>query len=269
MPLSQEFFDEISQFTLKVCTPLCWHDRKALFPKPVDGASCFILRFPTRLVGITAAHVVAAYDTARQTIPNFVCQLRMMEFPLHSAIIDRDDKLDIATFDLSEDELEKIEGVPVDCRAWWPPPEPARMRALSLAGLPNLGRTTRADKSALFEAYGALPAVEDFNEDNIWTTYDPNRDRPVGDIPKPSLGLNLSGCSGGPVLMHCEHNGLHRWFPVGFIVAGPKRDELNPIDRGAVVDVETMRIRRIHIVNKDGTITRSEYETGGWLPSPL
>lgn len=261
-----DFINEIAQFTLKVCTPLCWHDRKALFPKPVNGASCFVLRFPDRLVGITAAHVVAAYDEARQTIPNFVCQLRMMEFRLHEAIIDCDDHLDIATFGLSEDELKKIDGLAIDCRGDWPPPEPQKNRALSWAGLPNLGRTTSVDKSAVFQAYGALPMVEDFTEQDIWTTYDPQRDNAFGGTPKPPLGLNISGCSGGPALMHGERNGLHRWFPVGFIVAGPRRDQPEPVDHGAIADIETICIRRVHVVKEDGSIKRNEYQTGGWLP---
>ncbi len=258
--------DQVADFTLKVCTPLYWHDRRVPFPKKVEGASCFILRFPDRLVGVTAAHVVDAYQTARTLTETLVCQLRLMPFALHDAIIDRDTGLDIATFGLSEAELAKIDGVPVDCRGQWPPPPPTPMRAVSLAGLPQNMLVTAADRSAVFNAYGALSAIEDFGDRDIWLTFDPARDRSLNEHPLPPLGFNMSGCSGGPVLMHGTRNGLHRWFPIGMINSGPKRDTPEPIARGDAEAFDTIRVRRIHFLREDGTLIRPEAE--GWLPGP-
>lgn len=62
--------------------------------------------------------------------------------------------------------------------------------------------------------------------------------------------------------MHVERNGLHRWFPVGIIVRGPK-DEGNDGAIGAVAEFDMIRLRRIHVIQPDGTIKR---ESGGWLP---
>jgi hypothetical protein len=188
--LPPEVLKEVAAFTLKVCTPLYWHDRRVPFPKKVEGASCFILRFSDRLVGVTAAHVLQAYQVARQQTPTLVCQLRLMPFALHDAIIDCDADLDIATFGLSEAELLKIEGTPVDCRVQWPPPPPAQMRAVSLAGLPQVMLVTSADRSAIFNAYGALSAIEDFSDRDIMLTYDPARDQSMGGLPLPPLDLN-------------------------------------------------------------------------------
>jgi hypothetical protein len=262
--LPADLLKEVADFTLKVCTPLYWHDRKALFPKRLIGGSCFVLRFGDRLVGVTAAHVLDAYQDARERVPNFVCQLRLMEFSLHDATIDSDAELDIATFGLSEDELKRIEGVPIDCTGQWPPPNPDRMKAVSLAGFPQALLITSADKSASFQAYGALSAIEDFSEREILLTYDPKRDQPFGGHAIPPLGLNLSGCSGGPTLMHGTRNGLHRWFPVGLINSGSKRDTAEPIERGDAQDFDTIRVRRIHRLREDGTIQLTQQS--GWLP---
>jgi hypothetical protein len=76
----------------------------------------------------------------------------------------------------------------------------------------------------------------------IWVTYEPGRDFRVRAAAEfPDLGANLSGCSGGPVLMHFERNGYHRWFPVGIIIVG-------------LADFDLIRIRRVNAVRLDGTI---------------
>jgi hypothetical protein len=196
-PLPLEALKEIADFTLRICTPLYWHDRRTLFPKEVEGGSCFILRFSDRLVGVTAAHVLQAYHAARQQIPTLLCQLRSMPFELHNAIIDCDHDLDIATFELSDAELTKMDCTPVDCTGQWPPPPPIPRRFVSFAGFPQAMHVTRADRSATFGAYGALSVVEDASDRDILLTYDPARDQSFGGLPLPRLGWNLSGCSGG------------------------------------------------------------------------
>lgn len=258
---SAEFLNEVSKFTLRACMPLYWHDRRVPFPKDMRGGSCFILRFGARLVGITAAHVLQAYRDARAQNSAIVCQLRLMPFALHDAVIDCDADLDIATFSLSEEELKETDATPIDCTGQWPPPAPTRMRAVSLAGFPEKLRVTHADRSAIFSAYGGLPAIEDFSEKEIILTFDPSHAEPLNGLPLPPLGLNMSGCSGGLALMHGQRNGLHRWFPIGLITRGSNRDSGD--ERGEAVSFDMIRVRRIHFVREDGTIERLDT---GWLP---
>jgi hypothetical protein len=132
--LPADFFTEVGNFTLQICTPIYWHDRRLTFPKEMRGGSCFILRFGKHLFGVTAAHALQAYRDARQRNPATVCQLRLMEFAFHDAIIDTDPTLDIATFSVSQDQLKEINGTPIDCTGQWPPPAPARMRACGISG---------------------------------------------------------------------------------------------------------------------------------------
>lgn len=195
---------------------------------------------------------------------NFVCQLRLTPFALHEAIIDSDVDLDIATFGLSEENLAKTGGIALDCCQQWPPPEPTPMRAVSWAGFPQEMLVTFADRSALFSAYGALSAIEDYSERNIMLTYDPARDQSFGGLPLPPLGLNLSGCSGGPVLMHGTRNGLHRWFPIGMITSGPRKDPADMKSRGEAAEFDVIGVRRIHFLREDGRINAAVQS--GWLP---
>lgn len=257
---SAEALKEIAAFALNVCKPLYWHDRNLPWPKEVRGASCFLARFRERLVMITADHVLQKYEKYRNRTPSLVCQLGLLPFDLDGALIDRDRDLDIATFAVSEDQLGQIPGTPVDCTGDWPPPEPERMRAVSLAGFPEGIRVLHpAERAATFAAYGALGAIEDFSEREIIVTYEPGRDEAMPGAPRPPLGFNMSGCSGGPVLMHNVRNGLHRWYLVGFITRGSGTSE------GVAQEFDTIRLRRIHFIGDDGKLKRP---SSGWLPPP-
>ncbi len=123
---------------------------------------------------------------------------------------------------------------------------------------------TSTDRFGTFRAYGGLNAIEDFSDREIVITYDPAREKSLNGLPLPSVDLNLSGCSGGPVLLHGLRNGLHRWFPVGLICGGPMRNGVGEIDLGEVGAFAMIRAVRIHRLEPDGTIKKQEF--GGWLP---
>jgi len=228
------------------------------------GGTCFFLRFERGIIGVTANHVVNAYESAAAANPNTVCQLRNSPaFDLVGAIIARDAARDIATFAVSEAVLSHIEAIPLDCRASWPPPEPQHLWLLSVCGFPETMRTSRADRSAEFGAWGALAAVECVTRDEILITYDPAIVKPTEWAPRlPPLGFNLSGCSGGPVLLHGHWNGLHRWFAVGLIAGGPKEEK----KQGLASECDMIRLRRIDTIQPAGTISRPADDSGGWLP---
>jgi hypothetical protein len=200
--------------------------------------------------------VIKAFEEAKKPSTKIVCLLRTVLFDLTTAMVDRDNELDIATFRVTEDQLIGSEAVAIDCRPGWPPPEPHRGAALSLAGFPEKLKKVSPYSSVEFRAYVNLPFVEHLTDREIIATYEPQRDIRVRAAPEfPDLGANLSGCSGGPALMHVERNGCHRWFPVGIIVRGPGES------RGAMTEFDIIRIRRIDVIRQDGTINRP-----GWLP---
>jgi hypothetical protein len=249
----------VAAFTMKVARPLIWHNVRESWPKRLLGGTCFILRFDAGLIGVTAEHVIKGFEKdAKKPGVKIVCMLRTVPFDLIDAIVDRDAELDIATFSVTEDQLTRSEAVAIDCRAEWPPPEPGMGTALSLAGFPE--ELKKASSSVEFRAYVSQLFVEDVTEREIIATYEPQRDTRVRAAPEfPDLGANLSGCSGGPALMHVEHNGLLRCFPVGIIVASV------PGSAAAGFGFDIIRIRRIDVIREDGTINRPSND---WLPGP-
>jgi len=255
--------DEVAALTLRVARPIIWHDRSEGWPKRIDGATCFFLQFDGGIIGVTANHVVSAFESALAENRNIVCQLRTSPaFDLLKAIISRDLESDIATFTVETSTLSEIDAIALDCRGSWPPPEPKNLWLLSACGFPESMRITRPDRSLEFQAWGALGIIEAVTRDEILTTYDPAIVKPAAWAPLlPRIGFNMSGCSGGPVLVHVNQNGLHRWFPVAMIVAGPRQDK----KQGESAEFDMIRMRRIDIIQPDGTI-KPPSENASWLP---
>jgi hypothetical protein len=252
------FQEAVADLTMKVARPLIWHNVREPWPKRLFGGSCFILRFDAGLIGVTAEHVIRAFEEAKKSSAQIVCLLRTVPFDILGAIVGRNAELDIATFRLTEDELTRSEAIAIDCRAEWPPPEPDKGTALSLAGFPEELKKASSYSSVQFAAYVNMPFAEDVTDRDIIATYDPQRDMRVRAAPElPDLGANLSGCSGGPVLMHVQRNGCHRWFPAGLILRGPRAD-------ATPREYDTFQFRRIHFVNADGSI---KHQNVDWLPN--
>jgi hypothetical protein len=254
---NHELLKEIQNLVVKSCKVIYWHDGNSPPPKPLRGGSCFVLRFPHRLVGVTARHVVQAYREAKLQTATLVCQLWNIHFDITERIIDEDKTLDIATFDISEQELGSVGGYEIDCQDAWPPPNPIKGSIISVAGFPELEREAYGRNSANFRSYVGMTVVDDITDRQIITTYDPERDHDLSGVAGlPPLGMNLSGCSGGPVLMHSDNRGIYRWYAVGLIAAGPK------CSSGDTSGQDYIFIRRIHYLCEDGKLTG----TGGWLP---
>jgi len=256
---ANNFRQEINAAGLRYARPICWHDNAKAFPKEIIGASCFILRFADRLVGVTAAHVVREFQKAKAATPSLVCQLHRMPFDLEAALIDIDDTLDIATFGISERELKTTLTDAFDVSARWPLEGVVeRDASIQLIGYPeNIRVINSFERSAVFNAWGAFDFIDDFNEREIILTYDPEKVLPSPT--KPPLGYNMSGCSGGPAIVHeIRPSGLHLWHPVGIIVGGPKFGE------GDAAAFDIIRVRRIDCIQPDGRIEGTS--DTGWLP---
>src|SRR5436190_21855744 len=86
-PKSNDLRVRLAMLGLRVCKSLFWHESTSPFPKPVTGASCFIIRIGGRYVGITAAHVVDLFREARRANPAISCQIMHANLDLELAIV--------------------------------------------------------------------------------------------------------------------------------------------------------------------------------------
>jgi hypothetical protein len=85
--LGPVFLKRVFDLTLSACIPVFWRDGSQPWPKPVTGASAFVLSFAEQLVLVTAAHVFRIYEADRKANLKLVCQLRLLPFDLCYALI--------------------------------------------------------------------------------------------------------------------------------------------------------------------------------------
>ena len=251
-----------SELTVKVARPLFWTDSRTPWPKRLSGATCFILRFRTGLVGVTADHVIAAFEHDKCAAQKIVAMLRTAPLDLAHVLIDRDSDLDLATFSVTEEQASESQASVVDCRDMWPPPMPRAGAAITFAGFPEAFREECTPTRSKFKAAASATWAEAVTDRRIVATYDPARgDYRLLAAPEfADLGANWSGCSGGPVLVHYEREGTHRWHAVGVIVRGPGG---NPT--GASNPFDQFLFQRLDFVTAGGTLKRSNL--GCWLPT--
>ena len=257
---ADEFQKQITQAALRWGRPVWWYDWGQPFEKlEITGATCFVLKFKARYVGVTAAHVVKEILKARQYTPSLDCRIQLTPLYLPLAVIDMNDDLDIATFAISEQQVKDSGVQPFDVSVQWPPPDGliAKKMPIQLVGFPECLRVIDYEGSSLIcQAYGALALVEDYSEREITTVYDPAQSLGIPSLLP--LGFNMSGCSGGPAVIHHTRNGVHRWHPVGLILRGPLGQA-----EGEAANFDIIRIRRIDCIQDDGRIRATRT---GWLP---
>jgi hypothetical protein len=254
--------NQLSAHMLKVARPFFWHigARNNGVPK---GATAFILQFERGYVAITANHVLEQYSDALEADARTICQLGTCQVHPEHTLIDRNEKLDIATFEVVQSQLKHIGADTIDCRGQWPPPGVDIGDTLTLTGFLDEQRTRFAANSYDMPAWGAHGIVEGISDTDIVTIYEPDKVLAMNStVPKPQLGLNLSGCSGGPCFLVKTVNRLLRWFPVGLVYRGPRKEA--DFDAGEFASFDQIRIRRIHFLKSDGTI---DDPVSGWLPS--
>jgi hypothetical protein len=222
----------------------------------IRGGSAFVLKFERGYVAVTCNHVLEEYDEALKADAQTMCQLGKCQVWPEKSLIARDKRLDIATFEVSESQIKQADGHPIDCRNHWPPREVAEGDAIKLTGFLDESRTAFD-----MPAWGALAVADVITETDIITIYDPEIALPTGlSVPKPPIGLNMSGCSGGPCFLVKTINGIIGWYPVGMIYRGPRKEE--GVNAGEFASFDQIRIRRLHFLKSDGTIE----DQGGWLP---
>lgn len=249
-PKSNDLRARLKMLGLSVCKSLFWHESTRPFPKPVTGASCFIVRIEGRYIGITAGHVVELFREARRTNPAINCQLMHASLDLELAIVGLSAKRDVATFEvppkLIDDGLRP--GI-INCLDW-PPPVPVRGAPAMFIGYPEGMRTINGPTDATFMAWSVLEFIEDVTRREVVMVYDPSRSKSsLEDKGLPPPSLNLSGCSGGPALTVEVRNG-ELLVPAGVIIRGPGEGS-----KGELGEIAVVRAARLDCIRSDGTIS--------------
>jgi hypothetical protein len=235
------------------CAPLWWNEpeREREVDRRKVGSVCFV-DTGARLIGITARHVHHQLVRRLEGGLTAHCQLGSHTFDPVGRLIDEDEDIDIATYELST-----VVVAASDHREWkaprWPPPDAEADQPCWLAGYPyelagdievQPNELTPARRRELRFLSFYARSVSEASPRRAVCEIDPN-DSPAWTPERFPADTLFDGMSGGPLLQ----------FPA---VSGLVTFSLRAIIVRRVFDVVTCRPLRF--VNNDGSLNRALWE---------
>jgi hypothetical protein len=230
---------ELQEASYRLTAPLCWANPGVASPAFNNG-SIFFLDCGHGPFAVTADHVYAGYLRRKQEEPGLVCQIERLAFQPEERLIDRDERLDVATFHITESEIERT-------TKWlhqperWPPSPPEQGRGVFFTGF---ARSTREqdDTSVTFGGVSLLLTATVLGEDTIKCQFDRESFVDMGSG-IPPMNLALDGVSGAP-LWTLVDKPIVGWRLAGVIV------EYTP-------PFEILVARRADCIRGDGHLVRT------------
>lgn len=250
------------EFAASVSFPIFWIIWEGDRRYGARNGTAFALNTGDRLFGVTAAHVVEGWRNDRAT--KKVVALQMGDLPFdpegRNRIIAVHPTIDIATFEISGDEVQKIgKTVLAGYQRQWPPTAPELGRGIYYAGFPGREKIWISPREISFGvAYGGgvASSVSDLD---VSSMIEREHIMPVqGGLPLPAENYNFQGISGGPMLSVIEHKGLRTWALAGVVYQGPNTAD-NPDE--AIVGLEIIKARRAYFILPDGSLDVENWES--------
>jgi len=223
------------------CAPVFWHRRAAADTTEIcDNGTLTFVNTGKRLLGVTAAHVVEGFNTAKAS-REITLQVMNAELEGGFDVIDIDPNLDVATISLNLGFLKKL-GKAVVPLEGWPPLAPEEGRGIMLAGYPGLDRLTLPTKQVSWGLFTAMSIARRVTNHQITWLLEREHGVPHPHIPDLPPNRALGGISGGPLIA---------WFETPSHVIYPR---LGGIISQASAALENVVARRADFIQADGRI---------------
>lgn len=245
------------EFIASLTAPFAWVIRLPDHNYAAKNGSAFFLDTGSRLFGVTAAHVVSKWrsDLAKQKVVASFIGGRGTTLPIDpSRFIDIDDKIDIATFAITERQVASIgHTVLTGYQKAWPPGPPQVDRGLYYCGFPGNGRIWLSANEISFGAVPGSGVATSVSEVDISSLIEREHLMPALGHGIPPENFDFGGISGGPMLTVIETT-IRSWALAGVIYQGP-----NPStdEQEAIAGLEIIKARRAHFILPDGTLNRA------------
>lgn len=211
-------------------------------------------------LGVTAAHVLKALQAVEHS--DLIQSSIGSDLGFTSSrLIDCDDAIDIATFQISRKEIEAIGKTSVTgSQSAWPPEPPEAQRGVHFAGFPEVEQIQQHETATSFGVVTAGGIATSVNERDVSSQIERNELISLLPAGLPPENYDFSGMSGGPMLSVVETNSLRTWRPAGVIYQGPN---ISTDPNQAIAGLEIIRARRIDFIMPDGTLDRHRWEALG------
>ena len=234
--LAGDLGDAYRQILMRCCRPIYWYRLERNAPILANGTVTFV-RTPERLLGVTAAHVLAGYLGSKVEAPTRVQLGAARIDDLEARIIEINEARDMATFDLEDFDLVQIGGEPIAPLESWPPLPPEENRGIMLGGFPGGDRQIIAPMEVDFGLFTALGTARRVTDDQVTWMVDRDNGVVEGDLPP---HYDLGGISGAPLISKFFRNGIESYRLAAII------SEAQP-------QLEYVVARRADVLRADGT----------------
>ena len=244
--------------------PFLWTLRGKLNETIVTGGSAFFVNTGEKVFAVTASHVVekCLADSKSQAFSG--CTLgsehgNPVSFHLGDRLIDAHAKIDIATFRVSPEEIQKTGRTVLEGYSYpnWPPPLPMKDRGVIFCGFPRVGRRW-SSKAKISLGRIALSGVASSSHEYAISIQieRENLFRVLGDEPL-SEYYDFGGISGGPVIAIVEKNNIRSWMPAGVIIEGPNS---GGNQNESISGFEIIKARPMHFILPNGELDLKRWE---------
>lgn len=131
----------------------------------INNGNIFFIECGGPPLAITADHVYEGYLERKESEPDLICQIWNLPFIPEERLIERNSQLDIATFQITESELDtmnkKIHHTPQ-----WPPSPPEISKGVFLIGYPG-HKKRRSENSIGWENFFLLLTADRIDDEKI------------------------------------------------------------------------------------------------------
>ncbi|MGB7077391.1 MAG: hypothetical protein WBD53_09395 [Xanthobacteraceae bacterium] len=200
--LSSDFGRSLLLSGLEYALPLWWVFKDQTNGLTLRNGSSFLVNRGHGIFAVTAAHVLAEYVATKSRSTKIACQLGSLEFDPEARLISRQDKLDIATFRVTEVEAAHINKAIVPSEPpIWEPLVPTLTNFAFFAGFPaqSGGLTPSGDFATA--PHFAMQPITSVTDHQIGCRFDREKMIDLSGQGLPPQGYDVGGISGGPLLM--------------------------------------------------------------------
>jgi hypothetical protein len=234
--LKGEFGKQLLMTMAKSVAAIHWGDGQGMATR--NNGSMFFVNTGRRFLGVTARHVYDGFVDQASRSSDLSCQINSLPFNPVQRLLGLGHDCDVATFEVTPDEILQLEKITVP----WPPVIPTVGHAALLAGMPGIARSNPQRHHVDFGVYLALGVVESVNDRDISLVKRDNSEL-IDTLGKglPPPAFDLGGMSGGPIAAIQENHGILSWNISGVIYQNHQSFEI-------------MKAVRADLISTDGSI---------------
>ena len=242
--MAGDYGRELLRTTARYVAPIFWVVDSSGEPTITSNGTVFFLDTGVQTLAVTANHVYEDYCRAKNN-GGARCQILNLDFDPISRLIDQSAAYDIATFQITPEEIQIVDpdsGTTKIPLAGWPPCVPDVGRGIMFAGYPGIERIEFGAREMGFGVYTAVATATAVSPRNITCQIDHSELIDTLGLGLPPPGYDPGGMSGGPILTIIERQNFVSWR-LGAVIY-----EASP-DMGIIVAA------RAEVIQPDGRIT--------------